>query len=88
MHYLKQTKDRGLALNHNSDVGKVGAYPDANLDGMYGHEKHIGPACIKSCTLFIITFSDYPVLWVSKLHTETDLSTMEAEIKAMNNCCR
>ena len=33
-------------------------------------------------------FSDCPVLWVSKLQTETALSTMEAEINALAHCCR
>jgi hypothetical protein len=29
-----------------------------------------------------------PVVWVSKLQTETALSTMEAEIIALAHCCR
>ena len=33
-------------------------------------------------------FADCPVMWVSKLQTETALSTMEAETNALAHCCR
>ena len=86
--YLKLTADRGLVLNPNSEVCKIDGYPDADFAGLYGVEKHDDPACVKSRTGFIITFADCPVLWVSKLQTETALSTMEAEIIALAHCCR
>ena len=74
-------------LNQNYDVFKVDSYPDADLAGIYGHENHDDPTCAKSCTGFIITFSDFPVLWISKLQTETALSTMEGYITALSHCC-
>ena len=43
---------------------------------------------MKSRTGFVITVSDCPVLWQSKLQTETALSTMEAEIVALAHSCR
>ena len=43
---------------------------------------------MKSCTGFVITFADVPILWKSQLQTETALSTMEAEIIALSACCR
>ena len=55
---------------------------------MFGHEKPTDPACVKSRTGFVIMFDDCPVLWVSKLQTETALSTMEAETNALAHCCR
>ena len=60
--YLKQTKNRGLVLDPNSDACKVESYLDANFSGMYGHEKPTNTACVKSCTGFIIMFADFPVL--------------------------
>ena len=36
----------------------------------------------------MITVAKYPVLWVSKLQTETALSTMEAEVVALTHSCR
>ena len=86
--YLKHTKDHGLVLNSNYYVCKVDAFPDANFSGMYGYKKPTYPACVKSRTVFIIKVSDCPVLWVSKLQTKNALVTMEAEITAMNHCCR
>ena len=86
--YLKQTSDRGMVMSPSSDVCKIDAYPDADFAGMYGHEEHTDPACAKSRTGFIITFVECPVLWQSKLQTETALSTMEAEIIALSACCR
>ena len=66
---------------------KVDAYPDADFAGLYGHEKVTDPACAKSHMEFLLTVSDCPVVWVSKLQTETALLTMEAEIIALANCC-
>ena len=43
---------------------------------------------MKSRTGFLITVSDCPMVWVSKLQTKTALSTMEAEIIALVHCCR
>ena len=61
------------------------AYPDINFSGMYGHKEPTDSSCVNGCTRFIITFSDFPVLWVSKLQTETVISAMEAEIIAMSH---
>jgi hypothetical protein len=67
---------------------QIDAYPDADFARMYGHEQPTDPACIKSRTGFVIMFADCPVLWVSKLQTETALSTMEAETNALVHCCQ
>ena len=85
--YLKATRDKGLILNPSKDL-KIDAYPDADFAGLYGHEKNNDPACAKSRTGFVITVADCPMVWVSKLQTETALSTMEAEIIALAHCCR
>ncbi len=42
---------------------------------MYGHENPTDPACAKSHTGFVIVFAGVPVMWQSKLQTETALST-------------
>ena len=86
--YLKVTQDRGLVLNPNSEMLNIGAYPDADFAGMYGHKRSDDPACAKSRTGFVINFADCPVLWISKLQQETALSTMEAETIALAHCCR
>jgi hypothetical protein len=66
----------------------IDAYPDADFDGMYGHEVHFNPSCVKNQTGYIINVAGCPVLWQSKLQTETALSTMEVEIVALAHCTR
>ncbi len=55
---------------------------------MYGHEKPTDPACAKSRSGFVLVFAGVPVLWQSKLRTQTALSTMEAEVIALGACMR
>ena len=86
--YLKHTQDRGLVLVTNSDIFKVDAYPDSDFAGMYGHKNTDDLVCTKSCTVFIITFADCPVLWIPKFQTENALSKMEEEIITLDNCCQ
>ena len=55
---------------------------------MYGHEDSSDPFCVKSRTGFVMTVANCPVLWQSKLQTETALSTMEAKVIALAHCCQ
>ncbi len=77
-----------MIMNPSTDICKIDGYPDADILGMYGHEKLVDPSCVKSCTGFVITFADVPILWKSQLQMETALSTMEAEFIALLVCCR
>jgi len=85
--YLKATQDKSSILN-SSDELNVDAYPGVNSAGLYGHEKPTGPSCVKSRTGFLINVANCSVFWMSKLKTETALSTMEADIIALVHCCR
>ncbi len=67
---------------------KIDAYPDADFAEMYGYEPHDNPSCVKSWTGYVINVANCPVMWQSKLQTETALSTMEAEIVAISHCAR
>ena len=40
--------------------------------------------CIKSCTGFVISLAECPLLWQSKLHRQVVLPTMEAEYIALS----
>ncbi|KAL7465925.1 hypothetical protein ACHAXS_006230 [Conticribra weissflogii] len=86
--YLKATRDRGLILDPQGSILKIDNYPDADFAGMFGYEKPTDPASAKSRTGYVITVAACPVLWQSKLQTETALSTMEAEIVALAHSCR
>ncbi len=46
------------------------------------------PTCVKSRTGFTITVADCPVMWMSKLQTETACLTMEAKIVALAHSCK
>ena len=85
--YLKNTSERGMVIQPTRELN-VDAYPDADFAGMYGHEKPTDPACAKSRTGFVIMFARVPILWQSKLQSETALSTMEAEVIALAACMR
>jgi hypothetical protein len=85
--YLKATATRGMVINPTSELS-IDAYPDSDFAGMYGYESPTDPACAKSRSGFIIVFAGVPVMWQSKLQTETALSTMEAEIIALAACMR
>lgn len=85
--YLLYTKDKGLILTPAKNLN-INAYPDADFAGLYGYEDSLDPVCVRSRTGFIITVANCPVLWQSKLQTETATSTMEAEIVAMSSCCK
>ena len=77
-----------MVMNPSTDICKIDAYPNAEFAGIYWHKKPMDPSCVKSCTGFVITFADVPILWKSQLQTETALSTMEAKIIALSARCR
>ncbi len=85
--YLKVTWEKGLILNPCVAL-KVDAFPDTDFAGLYGYAKITCLEVVKSRTGFLITVCNCPVVWVSKLQTETALSMMEAEIVALAHCCR
>ena len=85
--YLVGTKDKGMILKPTETLN-INAYPDADFAGLYGYEDNNDPVCVRSRTGFVITVANCPVLWSSKLQTETAMSTMEAEVIALANCCK
>ena len=56
---------RGLILG-STGRGCPLLYP-ASVFPTYGHEKPTDPVCDNICTIFIIMFTDCPVLWISTL---------------------
>ena len=70
--YLKATREKGLILNPCKEL-RIDDYPDADFAGLYGHEKASDPVSVKSRTGFVINVANCPVLWMSKLQTETCL---------------
>jgi hypothetical protein len=68
--YLKVTRDKGLILKPCPNL-RIDAFPDANFAGLYGYAKITCSEVVKSRTGFLITVCQCPMVWVSKLQTET-----------------
>ncbi len=62
---------------------KIDSFPDADFAGMHGHEKMDDPVCAKSRTGYVIMVANFPIMWHSKLQSETTLFSMETEIIAL-----
>ena len=63
-------------------------YADEDFSGLWGHENPQGPICASSRTGFVVTFSNCPLLWVSKVQTEISLSTLHSEYVALSHSVR
>ena len=75
-------------MDPSSNVCKLYCYPDAGFTVTDGHEIPTDPACANITTGIVITFANFPVYWASNLKTETEISTMESEINALDHSCR
>ena len=80
--YLQGTKDNGLVFNQSKKL-LVYCYADADFSGLWGHKNLHEPICARSRTVFLVTFANFPLLWVSKLQTEIALSTLHYEYMAL-----
>ena len=66
--YLQGTKDNGLVFNPSKNL-VVDCYAGADFAALWGHENPQEPICASNRTGFAVTFSNCPLLWVSKLQT-------------------
>ena len=66
--YLQGTKENGLVFNPSKKL-VVDCYADANFAGLWGHENPQDRIYARSRTEFVVTFANFPLLWVSKLQT-------------------
>ena len=81
--YLQGIKDNGLVFNLSKKL-VVGFYADADFWGLrrYGNPKD--PICVRSRTIFVVTFDNFPLFWVSKIQGEIDLSSLHHECVALS----
>ena len=85
--YLNNTKDKGIILTPTNDL-KIDCFVDADFAGLWNQEEAIDPICVKLRTSILLTLGNVPLLWKSKLQTETALSTMESEYIALSQGMR
>jgi hypothetical protein len=85
--YLKGTKDKGLYFKPDS-TDQVDCYVDADFAGLFIVEDGQAPVSVKLRTGYILMYSGFPALWVSKMQTQISLSTMEAEYITLSQSMR
>ena len=66
----------------------VGFYADADFAGLWGHEDPQDPICARIITGFMVTFENCPLLWVSKLQTDTAIYAHHSEYVALYHSVR
>jgi Reverse transcriptase (RNA-dependent DNA polymerase) len=87
VRYLRTSEDKGLIVKPSTAI-PLECWCDSDFAGLFGHESHEDPRSAKSRTGFIITFGGMPLIWKSKLQTETALSSCEAELLALSSGLR
>ena len=66
----------------------VDCYADADLAGRWEPDNPHDHICDTSRTVFVVTFSNGPLLWVSKLQTYIALYTLHSEYMALSYSVR
>jgi hypothetical protein len=85
--YLKGTATRGLEFTLDGEMA-IDCYVDSDFAGLWQQEEEQDPVSTRSRTGYFLTFGGCPLLWGSRLQTETALSTMEAEYIALSQSMR
>ena len=85
--YLQVTKDKGVFLNPPKKL-VVDCYSYAHFAGLWGHQNTQDIICYISTTGFVVTFSNFTLLWVSKIQTNIALSTLHSEYVAFYHSVR
>ena len=74
-------------MNPNHEKG-IEFYVDSDFDGGWNQEKGKYPGSNLFGTGYVITYANFPIIWVRRIQTEIDLSTMEAEYIALSQAMR
>ena len=75
--YLQGTKEKGLVMEPTKEL-EMDLYADEDFAGLWNAEDANDTICTNSRTEILLTIGNVPLLWKSKLQTETALSTMES----------
>ena len=85
--YLQGTKENGLVFNPSKKI-VVDCYADANFVELWLHENPQDTICDRSRTRVLVTFENCLLLWVSKLQTNIDFSTLHSEYMVLYHSVR
>ncbi len=86
--YLQGTIENGLIIKPDAQHMGIDCYCDADFAGLWTYEDVQDPTCTRSRTGYVLTLGGTPVVWSSRLQSETALSTMEAEYIALSTSMR
>ena len=64
--YRQGAKEDVLVFNPSKKL-VVDCYDNADFAGLWVHENTQDPICARSRTGFVVTFSNFPLLWLSKI---------------------
>jgi hypothetical protein len=82
------TRDKGIIIRPDPSRS-VEVHADADFCGLFKPETAIfDPVTAKSRTGYLISYMGCPIIWASKLQTETALSTTEAEYNSCSEALR
>jgi hypothetical protein len=85
--YLIGTADKGIILHPNDHSFEV--YADADFSGLWDKDTAMeDPSTAKSRSGYVILYAGCPILWTSRLQSETALSTTEAEYLSLSSALR
>jgi hypothetical protein len=88
VRYLKATQDKGMILNPQ-EKKSFDCYVDSDFCGLWNRALAMSdPSTSKSRSGYAITYAGCPIIWASKLQTQTALSTTEAEYVALSTALR
>ena len=66
----------------------VGCYADSEFLVLWGHDNPYHPIFDNRKSVFVVKFSNYPLLYISNLHTYISLSTLNYEYTPLYNLVR
>jgi hypothetical protein len=78
----------GTFITPDKDNMTLDCFADADFAGGFKVEDPEDPHSVRSRTGFVVTLGATPVLWGSRLQTETSLSTMEVEYISLSTSMR
>jgi hypothetical protein len=88
VRYLKKTRELGIRFSPKPEKG-FECYCDADFSGNWTSTvADVDPSTSKSRSGWVIFYAGCPIIWASKLQTQTALSTTEAEYIAMSMSLR
>ena len=86
-HYLYLTRGRGLVFKPKLMDG-LKCYVDVDWAGNWLKTRPNNKMGARSCTGYLITYANCPIVWGSKMQSLVALSTMEAKLIAMSTTLR